>query len=107
MSGVAALGRGRTWHDEVDGPTIPSERFGPVARLLRNSSGPVAIAALPIQLFGLVAVVVALPIMGGAVPSQEAPRLAVVVMLVGIFLMTLATVLIRVAVWLGHRNRGG
>jgi len=137
VSGVAALGRGRNWHDEAEGPRFPSERLGSVAGLLRNGVGPIAVAALPIQLFGLVAVVVGILMMFGVVPSQQAPGLAVaelfglVAVVVGIlmmfgvvpsqqapglavaavaggiFLVTLATLLIRLVVWFSHRNRAG
>ena len=107
VSGVAALGRGRNWHDEAEGPRFPSERLGSVAGLLRNGVGPIAVAALPIQLFGLVAVVVGILMMFGVVPSQRAPGLAVAVVAGGIFLVTLATLLIRLVVWFSHRNRAG
>ena len=107
MSGVASLGRGRKWHDEAEGPTFPSERLVPFAGLLRSGTGRIAVAALPIQLFGLVQVLVAILMMVGVVPSEQAPRLAVAVLVAGIFLVTLATVVMRVVVWFGRRGRGG
>jgi hypothetical protein len=59
------------------------------------------------KLLGLVWVVAAILMIVGAVPTEQAPPLAVAVLVGGIFLMTLATVLMRLVVWLRHRDRAG
>ena len=107
VTGVAALGRSRGWHDEAGGPRFPSGRLGPVAHLFRNGIGPIALAALPLQLFGIVWVAAAILMMASVVPTEQAPRLAVGVIVGGIFLVAVATVLTRFVVWLRHRDRAG
>jgi hypothetical protein len=105
VTGVAALGRGREWHDEAGGPRFPSGRLGPVAHLFRNGVGPIAVEALPIQLFGIVWVAAAILMMVSVVPTEQAPRLAVGVLVGGISVVAAATALTRFVVWLRHRDR--
>ena len=73
-----------------------------VSQLTREEILSVLQASAPLFL-----VVVAIVIMVGAVPSQEALRLAVAVVVGGVFLVTLATLLMRLAVWFARRGRAG
>jgi hypothetical protein len=73
--------------------------------LFRNGGGRIALSALPIQFLGLAWVVAAIPMIVGVVPTDQAPRLAVAVLVGGTFLMTLATMLMRLMVWFRDRAR--
>jgi hypothetical protein len=72
--------------------------------VLRNKAGPIAVTALPIQVFGAVAVLVALMIMIGVVPGREAVKVGVVIVVGGVFALTVVTLLLRLLV-ISRRHR--